>query len=128
MAKDFASSKALPISILAFIAVATAFYVFFVPKESSVSKQKSSAVVAEKMIEEGTVKRISNGAVTVELTNGEKVIMMPKSDGFLIPEIYSKLRIEMIPYRKTSDGKKVVKIVSLYLIKEFSNGGNGYKK
>ena len=99
-------SKALPISIVAFLIIApSVYYFFFYTSESDDTKAKGGAVVCEPVVIEGQVADEDEGVVYIKATNGETYVLVPLKDGWKIPEKGKLIRGQVVPYRKSSKGE-----------------------
>ena len=101
---EFVSSRALPISIVAFIIIAPAVYYGFIYTPGGPKKvQSSGALSPVPQILEGIVKDVNKKAVTFESTTNQTFVFHPLKDGWKVPEIGAKIRIQLVPFRKYED-------------------------
>ena len=102
----FVKSKALPISIIAFLIIAPSVYYFFIyTPESAAVKSKGGAVICDPVVIEGKVASVDNGVVFIKATNDLTYILVPLKDGWKIPELGKLIRGLVVPYRKTDKGE-----------------------
>ncbi len=110
MISEFVASKALPITIIAFIIIVTfIYYTFFYTGNSNTDTKKSVAIISEPLIIEGEVIKENEGIVVVKATNDETYILTPLNDGWKIPDIGRLVRGQIIPYRRAGSGEVVAK-------------------
>ena len=102
----FVQSKALPISIVAFLIIApSVYYIFFYTAGGEENKPKGGGVICDPVIIEGQVADEDEGVVTVKATNGETYILVPLKDGWKIPEKGRLIRGLVVPYRRSGNGE-----------------------
>jgi HEAT repeat protein len=119
--KGFFASKALYIVLIILVLLAVGFYTLFMPGEAVDTKAgMGKAIVASKYAREGKVNKIVGTAVVFESVQGEEFIFHPVNDGYRMPERGSKLRVSLVPYRKTPDGGYLARVRALRKIKKFS--------
>jgi hypothetical protein len=121
--KNFFSAKALYIVLIILVLLALGFYNLFMPGEGVDTKAgMGKAIVASKYLREGKVKNIVGTAVVFESIQDEKFIFHPINDGYRMPQKNSKLRVSLVPYRKTPDGGYLARVRAMRIIKNFSVG------
>ncbi len=103
----FVHSKALPISIIALIAVAIGFWVLFVPKSSEEVKSKGGTLSSVPKVYEGEVIAINNKVVTMKASTGQKFTFKPLKDGWKLPELGALIRIQLVPIRKYDNKEEI---------------------
>jgi hypothetical protein len=119
--KGFFASKALYIVLIILVLLAVGFYTLFMPGEGVDTKAgMGRAVVASKYLREGKVNKIVGTAVVFESVKDEKFIFHPLNDGYRMPAKGNKLRVSLVPYRKTPDGSYLARVRSMRVIKSFS--------
>lgn len=97
------------------VVLALIFYVFFMPGEADKTLQNlGGAIISQTITVEGTVDSVDQlGAVVFTSKDAEKFVLTPQNDGFRLPKSGDKLRISILPYRKTADNMYLVRLISI---------------
>ncbi len=113
--REWANSRGPQIGFGMVVVLGIIFYVFFMPGEVDKGlKNPGGAVISQTISVEGTVVSVNElGAVVFASMDGEKFIFVPQSDGFRLPVAGDKLRISILPYRKTADNMYMARLVAL---------------
>lgn len=121
--REWSTTRGPQIAVTLIAVLAAIFYVFFMPGEADKTLQNlGGAVISQTITVEGTVTRIDElGAVVFTSKDAESFILTPQNDGFRLPRVGDKLRVSILPYRKTADNMYVVRLISLREIDGFAN-------
>ena len=119
--KNFFSSKAIYIVLIILVLLALGFYTLFMPGKGVDTKAgMGRAIMASKYVREGKINKIVGTAVVFESVQEEEFIFHPVNDGYRMPKTGTKLRVTLVPYRKTPDGGYLARVRAMRKIDEFS--------
>lgn len=113
--REWANTKGPAIGVSFAVVLAIIFYVFFMPGEVDKTLQNmGGAIISQTITIEGTVESVDQlGAVVFASKDAEKFVLTPQNDGFRLPGLGERLRISILPYRKTADNMYLVRLISL---------------
>lgn len=119
---DFLQSKGAWVGFAIVLCISAIMWILFKPgKGIDTKKERGGAVIAQALTLEGKVTNIKNGVVFFKATNSDEFLISPGRDGYRIPKRGMKLRVSLLPYRKTSDNKYFARIRGIREIESFSN-------
>ena len=82
---------------------------------------KGGAVMAVPIVVEGRIEKNEDGLFTLEATDKNIFLISPGREGFRLPNIGAKLRVSLVPFRRTGKNMYFARIRAMRKISRFSS-------